>query len=79
MKRVEWGATVLHSASQSLANALPPFPADVGLSVDLSHLAIDMDPRGTADRVAEIVSFLPAGRRIQVGAEEAGRTDAVLS
>ena len=62
-----------------LANALPPFPADVGLSVDLSHLALDVDPRGTADRLAEIVSFLPPGRRIQVGAEEAGRTDAVLS
>lgn len=64
---------------RSLANALPPSPADVGLSVDLSHLALDLDARGTADRLAEIASLLPPERRIQVGAEEARRTDAVLS
>jgi len=61
-----------------LADALPVPPADVWLSVDLSHLAIDTDPSGAADRLAKIATALPPGRRIQVGAEDAGRTDAVL-
>ncbi|MGY1650854.1 proline dehydrogenase family protein [Geodermatophilus sp. SYSU D01119] len=64
---------------RSLAAALPPPPADAWLSVDLSHLALDTDPAGTADRLAAIAGALPPGRRVQVGAEEAGRTDAVLS
>ena len=61
-----------------LLSALPPAPADVWLSVDLSHLAVDTDPAGTADRLAAIAAALPEGRRIQVGAEDAARTDAVL-
>ncbi|WP_336028718.1 proline dehydrogenase family protein [Geodermatophilus sp. FMUSA9-8] len=64
---------------RSLAAALPPPPADAWLSVDLSHLALDTDPAGTADRLAAIAGALPPGRRVQVGAEEAERTDAVLS
>jgi proline dehydrogenase len=64
---------------RSLAAALPAPPADVWLSVDLSHLALDADPAGTADRLAAIAAALPAGRRVQVGAEDAWRTDAVLS
>ena len=62
----------------SLAAALPAPPADVWLSVDLSHLALDADPAGTADRLAAIAAALPPGRRVQVGAEDAVRTDAVL-
>jgi len=61
-----------------LADALPVPPADVWLSVDLSHLAIDTDPAGAADRLATVAAALPSGRRIQVGAEDAARTDAVL-
>ncbi len=63
---------------RSLAAALPAPPADVWLSVDLSHLALDADPAGTADRLAAIAAALPPGRRVQVGAEDAVRTDAVL-
>ena len=55
----------------ALAAALPPPPADAWLSVDLSHLAL------SADRLAAIADALPAGRRLQVGAEEAALTDAV--
>ena len=62
-----------------LAAALPPPPADAWLSVDLTHLALDVDPAGAADRLAAITSALPPGRRLQVGAEDARRTDAVLS
>jgi len=61
-----------------LAAALPDPPADVWLSLDLSHLAIDTDPSGATDRLATIAAALPPGRRIQVGAEDAARSDAVL-
>lgn len=61
-----------------LAGALPPPPADVWLSVDLTHLALDTDPSAAADRLATIARSLPEGRRVQVGAEDAARTDAVL-
>jgi proline dehydrogenase len=54
-------------------------PAQVWLSADLSHLGLDVDPRGCADRLAAIAERLPSGRRIQVGAEDWGRADAVLA
>ncbi|TFV85724.1 proline dehydrogenase family protein [Blastococcus sp. CT_GayMR16] len=63
----------------ALTADLPTPPADVWLSVDLSHLVLDTDPGGTADRLATLAAALPAGRRIQVGAEDAARTDAVLT
>lgn len=61
-----------------LAAELPPAPADCWLSVDLTHLALDTDPAGAADRLAAIAAALPHGRRVQVGAEDTARTDAVL-
>jgi proline dehydrogenase len=64
---------------QSLAAALPPPPADAWLSVDLTHLALDVDPAGTAERLTQILQALDPGRRVQVGAEDESRTDAVLS
>jgi proline dehydrogenase len=62
----------------ALAAALPAAPADVWLSVDLSHLALDTDVPAAAERLAAIARALPVGRRVQVGAEEAARTDAIL-
>jgi proline dehydrogenase len=62
-----------------LVGALPAAPADAWLSVDLSHLAVGVDARGAAGRLAAIAGALPAGRRVQVGAEEADLTDAVLT
>jgi proline dehydrogenase len=62
----------------TLAAALPAAPADVWLSVDLSHLALDAGVPAAAERLAAIARTLPAGRRVQVGAEEAARADAVL-
>ncbi|WP_405063987.1 proline dehydrogenase family protein [Kribbella sp. NBC_01505] len=47
------------------------------LSLDLSHLAVDVDPMGAAGRVARIALALPAGRRLQIGAEDTGRTDRI--
>ena len=57
---------------------LPASPADVWLSLDLSHLALATDAKAAADRLANIAGALPAGRRLQVGAEEAAQTDAIL-
>jgi proline dehydrogenase len=51
----------------------------VWLSVDLSHLGLDVDPGGCADRLAAIAERLDTGRRIQVGAEDWSRADAVLT
>lgn len=62
----------------ALAEALPAPPADVWLSIDLSHLALDVDPAGTTRLLGAVAAALPAGRRVQVGAEDAARTDAVL-
>jgi proline dehydrogenase len=57
-------------------NALPP---DVWLSADLSHLGLDVDAAGCAERLAEIAVRLSPGRRIQVGAEDHERAEAVLT
>jgi proline dehydrogenase len=62
-----------------LAAALPPPPEDVWLSADLSHLALDTDRSAVADRLAAIAQALPVGRRVQVGAEDAARADAILT
>src|SRR3954471_1690587 len=61
----------------ALVAALPPPPADVWLSVDLSHLALGADAAAAADRLAAIADALPVGRRLQVGAEESALTDRV--
>ena len=62
-----------------LVRALPPAATDVWLSADLSHLALDRDASAAADRLAAIADALPVGRRVQIGAEEAAKTDAVLA
>jgi len=62
-----------------LADQVNALPADTWLSIDLSHLGLDVDPRGCADHLAAIAARLSAGRRIQVGAEDFSRADAVLA
>lgn len=61
---------------EELVTALPP---DAWLSVDLTHLALDRGPAAAADRLARIATALDGGQRVQVGAEDARRTDAVLA
>ena len=61
-----------------LAGALPPPDSEVWLSVDLTHLALDMDASAVADRLAAIARALPTGSRVQVGAEDAARGDAIV-
>jgi proline dehydrogenase len=62
-----------------LAGELPPPVSEAWLSVDLTHLALDTDAAGVADRLANIARALPAGRRVQVGAEDAARRDAIVA
>lgn len=61
-----------------LAGKLAAQPDGVWLSVDLSHLGLDIDAGRCAEHLAVIAAALPPGRRIQVGAEDLGRADAVL-
>jgi proline dehydrogenase len=52
--------------------------AGMHLSIDLSHIAIDEPGDGPRRRLERIAAALPAGARIQVGAEQAARTDRIL-
>ncbi len=61
-----------------LADELAELPHDAWLSVDLSHLGLDIDPPRCAEHLAAIARRLPAGRRIQVGAEDYDRSNPVL-
>jgi proline dehydrogenase len=63
----------------ALAGALPASASEAWLSVDLTHLALDTDATAVADRLATIARALPAGRRVQVGAEDAARSDAIMA
>ncbi|WP_199433677.1 proline dehydrogenase family protein [Qaidamihabitans albus] len=63
----------------SLATELAHLPEDTWLAIDLSHLGLDVDPARCADNLAAIAQALPEGRRVQVGAEDHVRADAVLS
>lgn len=61
--------------AERVRSAAPP---GTWLSLDLSHLAIATDAAGAAARLRSIVEALPAGARVQVGAEEAALADAIL-
>jgi proline dehydrogenase len=62
----------------SLAQALAGYPGTY-LSLDCSHLGLEADVRACGQRVQQIAKSLPRGARLQLGAEQASRTDAVLS
>ena len=61
-----------------LAKEISSASDDVWLSIDLSHLGLDIDPQACAGRLAAIVRQLPTGRRIQVGAEDLRRAGLVI-
>lgn len=61
-----------------LAAALGRAPDGTYLSVDLSHLGVDL-PDGATGRLRTIAEALPAGSAIQVGAEHIDRTDRILA
>lgn len=61
-----------------LAGDVAGQPNSVWLAVDLSHLGLAADPKQCIGHLAAIAATLPPGRRIQVGAEDCSRADAVL-
>ena len=62
----------------SLAGRLSEADAGAYLSLDLSHIALDEPGPGVRRRLEQIAAALPAGARVQVGAEEAARADRIL-
>ena len=53
-------------------------PPGTYLSIDLSHVGIDEPGEGARRRLERVAAALPAGARIQVGAEQAARVDRIL-
>jgi proline dehydrogenase len=63
----------------ALAQALARAPANTFLSVDLSHLGVDQPGPAVQERLERIVAALPAGCRIEVGAEQERRANRILA
>lgn len=62
----------------ALIEAAAALGGDTWVSVDLSHVGLDVSAAFCETQLARITEQLPAGMRLQVGAEDAGRCDAVL-
>ena len=62
----------------ALAQALERAPENTFLSIDLSHIGLDQAGEAVRRRLERIAAALPAGRRIQVGAEQERRADRIL-
>lgn len=63
----------------ALAQTLQRAPASAWLSIDLSHIGLAESGRAAQSRLERIAAALPAGRRIQVGAEDERHADAILA
>lgn len=61
-----------------LAGRLSDAPRDTYLSLDLSHVGVDEPGPGPRRRLERVAAALPAGLRIQVGAEHAARAERIL-
>lgn len=71
-------ADVVATRYEALARKLADLPPSVWLSIDLSHIGLDVDTARCRSLLERIAGALPDGRRIQVGAEDAARADRVL-
>jgi proline dehydrogenase len=63
---------------EALARGLSELPEPVWLSIDLSHIGIDIDVPLCRTLLQRIATALPAGRRLQVGAEDAARSERII-
>jgi proline dehydrogenase len=61
-----------------LAGTLTDAAAGAFMSLDLSHIGLDQPGDAARTRLARIADALPAGARVQVGAEQAERADRIL-
>lgn len=71
-------ARAVVDAYVGLAGRLAALPASTWLALDLSHVGVDLDRDACLDALVRICAALPAGRRLQIGAEDAARCDAIL-
>jgi proline dehydrogenase len=62
----------------ALARAIEQSAGDVWLSIDLSHVGLDISPELCRHQLERVAAAMPPGRRIQVGAEDSGRNPAIL-
>jgi proline dehydrogenase len=60
----------------SLASALDDLPDSTYLAIDLSHIGLDVGSDFCRRQLERIAGALPSGRRIDIGAEDSGRTEA---
>jgi proline dehydrogenase len=63
----------------ALAEALERAPETTFLAIDLSHIGLDQPGDAVQRRLERIASALPAGRRIQVGAEQERRAERIIA
>jgi hypothetical protein len=63
----------------ALAQTLERARENTFLSIDLSHIGLDQAGEAVQQRLERIAAALPAGRRIQVGAEQERRADRILA
>jgi proline dehydrogenase len=63
----------------ALAEMLERARENTFLSIDLSHIGLDEPGEAVRRRLERIAAALPAGRRIQVGAEQERRADRILA
>ena len=63
----------------ALAQTLERAGENTFLSIDLSHIGLDQPGEAVHQRLGRIAAALPAGRYIQVGAEQERRADRILA
>jgi proline dehydrogenase len=71
-------ATRVGDAYVDLARAAHDLPEGTSLAVDLSHIGLDVSTDLCAEQLQRILSAMPQWCRIDVGAEDATRTDRIL-
>lgn len=71
-------ATAATERYVALARRLEELPDGVWLSLDLSHVGLDVDVPFCRNQLERIAAALPPGRLVQVGAEDAARADGIL-
>ena len=61
-----------------LASALSEMPQTTSISIDLSHIGLDISTDLCAENLRRIAAAMPAWCRMEVGAEDSTRTDRIL-
>lgn len=76
--RDETAARVAADDYVALAGALVDLAAGTYLSIDLSHVGLDLSVDLCRQQVERILATMPSNARLQIGAEDSARTDRIL-